>query len=193
MAVAPSPDLAASDRLSPGFADEALETFSRSHVGILDKLERLRALPEMIRSQGAESSAVKLAAASIHRFFNEAVLPHHDEEEHELFPALRHSARSTEEAGLVQSITHRIEREHREMEQMWDELEPVLRRIGRGKKAELDAALVSRFTDAYRGHASFEEAAVLPLADHILKAGDRSALALALAMRRLPSRAFGYI
>jgi hypothetical protein len=34
---------------------------------------------------------------------------------------------------------------------------------------------------------------VLPLADRILKTGDRSALALGLAMRRNPYRANGYI
>jgi hemerythrin-like domain-containing protein len=93
----------------------------------------------------------------------------------------------------VASIIHRLEHEHRELEEMWDRLEPAIRRLGRGKPAELDAALVAKFTEAYLQHARFEEAAVLPLADRILKSGDRSALALALAMRRVPDRYHGYI
>jgi hemerythrin-like domain-containing protein len=181
-----------STSLTASYADEALSVFADSHVGIIEKMERLRSLPGDLAERGLDDS-VRRNAAAIHRFFNDAVLPHHDEEEHELFPSLRHSAQKGDEASLVDSIVHRLEREHRELEEMWDQLEPAIRRLGRGKAAQLDSALVARFTTAYMEHARFEEAAVLPLADRILKSGDRSALALALAMRRVPSRAFGYI
>jgi hemerythrin-like domain-containing protein len=179
-------------QLPDRFADEALSVFADSHVGIIEKMQRLRALPAELAARGLDDS-VRRTAAVVHRFFNDAVLPHHDEEEHELFPALRHCAQKGDEAGLVQSIVHRLEREHRDLEEMWDQLEPSIRRIGRGKTAQLDAALIDRFTTAYIEHARFEEASVLPLADRILKSGDRSALALALAMRRMPHRAYGYV
>jgi hemerythrin-like domain-containing protein len=178
--------------LTASFADEALSVFADSHVGIIEKMQRLRALPKDMAERGIDER-VRRNAAAIHRFFNEAVLPHHDEEEHELFPSLRHSAQKGDEAGLVDAIVHRLEREHRDLEEMWDLLEPAIRRIGRGKAAQLDAALVERFTTTYIDHARFEETAVLPLAERILKSGDRSALALALAMRRVPSHAYGYI
>jgi hemerythrin-like domain-containing protein len=181
-----------SPSLTATFADEALKVFSTSHVGIIEKMERLQALPAQLAARGPDEE-IRRAAASIHRFFHDAVLPHHDEEERELFPSLRHSAQKGDEAGLVASIIHRLEHEHRELEEMWDRLEPAMRRLGRGKPAELDAALVAKFTEAYLQHARFEEAAVLPLADRILKSGDRSALALALAMRRVPDRYHGYI
>jgi hemerythrin-like domain-containing protein len=174
------------------YTGEALAVFEASHVGILEKLERLRALPGQFAELGA-APAVCEAAARLHRFFNDAVLQHHDEEEHELFPALRHSAQAGDEAGLVDAITGRLQNEHRQLEEMWDRIEPVLRRLGRAKPVALDAAFIERFATAYAEHARFEEAAVLPLAERILKAGDRSALALALAMRRRPMRLYGYI
>jgi hemerythrin-like domain-containing protein len=178
--------------LAPDIADEALGAFARSHVGILQRMAQLRELPQQLAREGL-AGEVRETAARIHRHFNQSVLPHHDEEEVELFPALLHSAQAGDEAGLVKSLVHRLEAEHRTLEEMWDRLEPALRRIGRGRRAELDAALVERFTRAYVEHAQFEEATVLPMAGKILKSGDRSALALALAMRRRPARSWGYI
>lgn len=178
--------------LADGLADEALATFSRSHVNIVETMTRLRELPARLASHGVDD-AVRAQAAATYRFFNDAVLAHHDEEERELFPSLRHSARPGDEAGLVDSLVARLEREHRDLEAMWDEVEPALRRLGRGKTAELDTAAVERLVDTYLAHARFEEASVLPLAQRILSSGDRAALALALAMRRLPMRVHAYI
>lgn len=178
--------------LTDSFADEAIASFSRSHVHIVENMNRLQVLPQQLAARGLDAG-VRATAAEVYRFFNDAVLEHHDEEERELFPSLKHSAAPGDEAGLVQSLVTRLEREHRELEALWDKLEPALRRLGRGKAAELDASGVEQLVSAYIAHARFEEAAVLPLADRILKSGDRAALALGLAMRRLPSRAYGYI
>lgn len=68
-----------------------------------------------------------------------------------------------------------------------------LRRLGRGKAATLDVEAVEQLGARYVEHARFEEAAALPLADRMLKSGDRAALSLGLAMRRSPYRANGYI
>lgn len=190
MAATPSQSLPAP--IAGDFADEALAAFARSHVGILERMAQLRELPRQLAREGLVGE-VRESAARVHRHFNQSVLPHHDEEETELFPALLHSAQKGDEAGLVASLVHRLEAEHRSLEEMWDRIEPALRRIGRGRRAELDAVLVERFTRTYVEHARFEEATVLPMATKILKSGDRSALALALAMRRRPARSWGYI
>jgi hemerythrin-like domain-containing protein len=178
--------------LTSAFADEALASFSRSHVHIVEQMNRLRVLPLQLAQRGIDDG-VRQTAASIYRFFNDAVLEHHDEEERELFPSLRHSAGHGDEAGLVQSLIARLEREHRDLESLWDRIEPAMRRIGRGKAATLDEQVVEQLVSAYLAHAKFEESSVLPLADRILKSGDRSALALGLAMRRVPSRVPAYI
>lgn len=173
-------------------ADAALASFSTSHVGIVDAMARLRVLPMQLAQRGLDEG-VRASASQLYRFFNDVVLEHHDEEERELFPSLRHSAGRGTDAELVTSLITRLEREHRELEDLWDRIEPALRRLGRGKSAVLDEAAIGRLADAYTAHARFEETAVLPLADRILKSGDRAALSLGLAMRRNPYRAIGYI
>ena len=127
---APSPFSDASMPLTATFADEALASFARSHTRIVDQMNRLQRLPAQLAQRGLDED-VRASAATIHRFFNDVVLEHHDEEERELFPALRHSAAPGDEAGLVASLVARLEREHRELESMWDRVEPALRRLGR--------------------------------------------------------------
>lgn len=183
---------AAPPSLSESIGDEALSVFARSHVNIVERMKQLGELPDRLARTGLDE-ANRACAAGVYRFFNDAVLEHHDEEERELFPAMRHSATAGDEAGLVESLVARLEREHRELEALWDRIEPALRRLGRGKPAELDAAVVRELVDSYLAHARFEETAVLPLAERRLKSGDRAALALALAMRRTPMRFGGYI
>jgi len=178
--------------ISDGFGDEALASFSRSHASIVEQMNRLQVLPQQLAHRGLDEG-VRTTAAEIYRFFNDVVLEHHDEEERELFPSLEHSAAPGDEAGLVLSLIARLAREHRELEALWDRLEPAMRRLGRGKPAELDAQVVEQLVSGYLAHARFEEASVLALAQRILTSGDRSALALGLAMRRMPNRAYGYI
>jgi hemerythrin-like domain-containing protein len=187
----PAPAVATAS-LSEPFSDEAIASFSRSHVHIVEAMNRLRVLPMQLAQRGLDDG-VRASAVSIHRFFNDAVLEHHDEEERELFPSLAHSAEAGDEAGLVGSLIARLEREHRELEALWDRIEPGLRRIGRGKPAPLDERAIEQLVSTYIAHAGFEESAVLPLAARILKSGDRAALALALAMRRTPYKGLGYI
>jgi hemerythrin-like domain-containing protein len=178
--------------VSQGFADEALETFSRSHVHIVDTMNRLRVLPMQLAQRGLDDG-VRASAVAIHRFFNDSVLEHHDEEERELFPSLAHSAGRGDEAALVGSLIARLAREHREIESLWDRIEPGLRRLARGRSAPLDERAIEQIVALYVAHAAFEESTVLPLAARILKSGDRAALALGLAMRRTPYRINAYI
>jgi hemerythrin-like domain-containing protein len=178
--------------ISDGIGDEALASFSRSHTQIVEQMNRLQVLPQQLAQRGLDEG-VRTTAAQIYRFFNDVVLEHHDEEERELFPSLEHSAGPGDETELVLSLVARLEREHRELESLWDRLEPALRRLGRGKSAELDAKVVEQLVSGYLAHARFEESSVLALARRILTSGDRSALALGLAMRRMPGRSYGYI
>lgn len=182
----------AAPSLTDAIGDQALSVFARSHVNIVEQMKRLGELPARLARSGLDDEN-RACAAAFYRFFNDAVLEHHDEEERELFPAMRHSAAPGDEAGLVEALVSRLEREHRELEALWDRIEPALRRLGRGKHAELDAAVVGELVDRYLAHAGFEESAVLPLAERRLKSGDRAALAMALAMRRTPHRYSGYI
>lgn len=162
---------------------DPLRDFSRSHAGILLRLEELRGLATKLAQGGAGRRALRERAQEILAFFREAVLGHHAEEEDALFPAVARSAAAGDEAALVASLAVRLVREHREIEEDWKAIEPALVRLSRGRSAELDAGIVARLCDRYAAHARFEESGYLPLAARILDADDRASLALALHLR----------
>ncbi|MDT3678197.1 MAG: hemerythrin domain-containing protein [Burkholderiaceae bacterium] len=174
-------------------AEDPLRDFSRSHAGILIRLEQLRDLAQKLAQGGGERRVLRERAQEIVTFFHEAVIEHHAEEEDALFPAVARSAAPGDEAGLVASLAARLTREHRQIEDDWKAIEPALARLSRGRGAELDAGIVARLCDRYAAHAQFEESGYLPLAAKILDADDQASLALTLHIRHSLDRVLGFI
>ncbi|MCD6682162.1 MAG: hemerythrin domain-containing protein [Burkholderiaceae bacterium] len=172
---------------------DPLRDFSRSHAGILIRLEQLRELAQKLAQGGPERRALRDRAQEIVAFFHEAVIEHHAEEEDALFPAVARSAAPGDEAELVASLAARLTREHRQIEDDWKAIEPALLRLSRGRGAELDAGIVARLCDRYAAHAQFEEGGYLPLAAKILDADDQASLALTLHIRHSLDRVLGFI
>jgi hypothetical protein len=190
MADAPDPHASTQDDVR---RDDPLPDFSRSHAGILIRLEELRALPARLAEPGADRRAARVAAAQIVEFFRVAVLEHHEEEEEALFPAVARAAAPGDEASLVASLAARLAREHRQIEADWKAIEPALERIAKGRPAEIDEGVVARLCDLYAAHAQFEETGYLPLAAKILDANERASLALTLHIRHSVVRVLGYM
>lgn len=170
-----------------------LNEFSRSHAGILIRLEQLRDLPRRAQGSAADRQALRDSAQALVTFFRDAVIEHHAEEEQALFPAVERSAVAGDEASLVASLAARLTREHRQIEEDWKTIEPALVRIARGRPAQLDAGVVARLCDRYAAHAQFEETGYLPLAARILDADDQASLALTLHIRHSVDRVLGYM
>lgn len=185
--MAEEPDPKAAAQAAP------LSEFSRSHAGILVRLEQLRALAAGRAQAGADRQALREGAQALVAFFREAVIEHHAEEEQALFPAVARSAAAGDEASLVAALAARLTREHRQIEEDWKAIEPVLVRIARGRSAELDAGIVARLCDRYEAHAQFEETGYLPLAAKILDVDDQASLALTLHIRHSVDRVLGYM
>jgi len=185
-------DIATGYNAEPYEHDSPLAAFGHSHDRILSQMKRLQGLSAQLQRSGLDPN-LRLAAGELYEFFHAAVLPHHDDEEKDLFPAMRRCAAKGDERGLVESIIARLEREHHELEALWDRIEPAMRRLARGKAATLDGAVVDELVSRYTAHAQFEEKAVLPLAQAMLKEGDQAALSLSLALKRKPTWVRGYI
>lgn len=182
-----------SSRVDPPAGDEGpLQDFSRCHQGIIDHFERLRGLPVLLADRSNFDEARRLATDTC-KFFRDAVIEHHGQEEQELFPAVIRRADPGDEAGLAKSLVHRLTDEHRQLEATWKKLEPTLRALGKGKEVEIDAPLIEQFAAAYLGHARFEEAAFLPLSAKILDRYDQAALGVQIHMRHALDRIVGYI
>ncbi|UCE30577.1 MAG: hemerythrin domain-containing protein [Burkholderiales bacterium] len=174
-----------------GATDEPIEDFSRSHAGILAHLEALDRLPGLIEPA---AQARQIAETAL-RFFDEAVLEHHADEERELFPAVLRSAKPGAEAQRVRQITERLIDEHRRIEKAYRELEPELRRIAKGRDTTLDAGLLHALVMRYGEHARYEEQELLPLSQEILGRDGHhmAALALSLHLRHMKPPVKGYI
>jgi hypothetical protein len=170
-------------------ADSPLDAFSRCHAGILAQLEATGELPALV---DAARRSRELAAATV-ELFEHAVLPHHAEEEAELFPAVLQSARPDEAEG-VRLLVAQLTAEHRAIETQWKQLRPALKAAAQGQRTHVGADAIGALLEAYRQHARTEERRFLPLAQGILgrDGNHMAALALALHLRHAPL-VIGYI
>lgn len=174
---------------SPREAEQPLTNFTRAHLGIVSQLELSARLPELV---DAANRARKTAADTLDLFRN-TLLPHHAEEEAELFPAVLMACNAAEKER-VRPIVERLTGEHRAVEALWKQIEPSIRAAARGSSPEVDAEMMEEMVRKVLRHARYEEVVFLPLAERILsRNGDHmAALGLALHLRHAPL-VVGYI
>ncbi len=84
-----------------------------------------------------------------------------------MFPAVL-SAAAEGELANVGAIVARLVTDHRELEGLWKQLEPSLKRVAKGQFGDLDVGSLERLVRQYALHARFEESDFLPLAKTIL-------------------------
>lgn len=166
-----------------------LTSFTRCHLGIVTQLEGTARLPELV---DAANQARQMAQTTLD-LFRQTIIPHHAEEEAELFPAVLQSANDSERKA-VRGMVERLTAEHREVEGLWKRLEPSVRSAARGNRAEVDAEVMEELVRAFLRHARYEETVFLPLAERILarNGNHMAALGLALHLRHVP-QVVGYI
>jgi hypothetical protein len=164
-----------------------LEGFSGAHRGILCAMRAFAALPEFA---AAADRSRQVAMATL-QLFEGTVVPHHGDEESELFPAVIRSAIPGPERTHVEAMVDRLVAEHRSIETLWKMLRPAVKRAAAGIAAQLDAEAVAALSFAYHRHAAFEETEFLPLAREILarNGNHMTALGLALHLRHTPAPA----
>ena len=165
-----------------GLQDNPLNEFSGCHEHIVVNFENLKSMLKRIREQPGSGEIRKLAKQQL-VFFKEVVMEHHAEEEQELFVAVMESAEKGEEANEARRAIKRLVAEHRELELTWGKLQADIKRLAKGKSAELDVELAKELAERYLAHAAYEEQYFLPMAANILSKNEMSALGLALHMR----------
>jgi len=184
------PTIAPLDEADQGVPPETpLTSFTRCHLGIVTQLEGTARLPELVE---AANHARQVAQTTLD-LFRQTILPHHAEEEAELFPAVLQSTNSNERKA-VRGMIERLVAEHREVEGLWKRLEPSVRAAARGNRSEVDAEVMEELVRAFLRHARYEETVFLPLAERILSRNGNhmAALGLALHLRNVP-QVVGYI
>ena len=171
--------------------DAPMSDFRNCHQGIFRKLDSLSELIELLP---AAQKARSIAEQSV-EFFREAIFEHHLDEERELFPAVLSGNLEEGERSQVRHIVDRLTEEHRELERLWRSLEGDLKRVSRGKEAEVDLDAIATLTARYKAHAEYEETVFLPLSEKILARNPNgmAALGLSLHMRHTPLRVVGFV
>lgn len=165
--------------------------FARCHEAITDRLDTLGGLPPLVE---AAARARRIALEAL-QFFDAAIVPHHEEEERELIPAVRQSAVPGEESRHVEAVAQRLVAEHRRLEALWAKLKPRLKLVAAGRDASVDARCMEELVAGYKAHAAFEETEFLPLAETILgrRSRDLAALGLSLHIRHAKKAISPYI
>jgi len=161
-----------------------LADFSQCHRAIVVGMRAFAGLPDLM----AAAERARVTAAATLALFEDAILPHHADEEAELFPAVRASSRPGDERVRVEGMIGRLTAEHRSIEAFWATLKPGVKQAAAGAHGVLDPEAVAALAFAYNRHAAYEETEFLPLAAEIL-GRDRNhldALDLSLHLRHTP-------
>ena len=161
--------------------DAPVSNFSHCHIGISHEFCRLLELCDLPYNSPLTQ---QIASRSV-KFFHHGLRVHHQDEEQELFPAVQFSAQKGEERAQVDQLIEALTTEHRELEQLWEDLEPALKKIANGQKAQLDTGNLKRLMVRCSVHAESEELKFLPLCEKILgrNSNHMAALGLSLHMR----------
>ena len=167
----PNPPQAAAD-------DQPLDNFSHCHDGIIRHLLTMDTLTGLAHA----AERARQVAEEIRRFFHDVIYNHHEEEERALFEAVLASAREGEEFDRVQAIARRLTQEHRQVEAMYVQLEPELKKMAKGQSCRIDQADIDTLVQQYRAHADFEEREFLPLSYAILSRNHNHMAALSLSL-----------
>lgn len=145
---------------APSF-DHPLQMLRACHGKILRQCDTLQKLAAHLDSKGCDTQ-VQQAASGILRYFDTAGQFHHQDEEENLFPALRSLA------GTDTALLDRLLAEHGVMLCAWDALRPVLAQLAEGQTVKLAASLVETFISSYTDHIAIENAELLPMAATLL-------------------------
>ena len=162
--------------------EHPLEMLKACHDRIAAQNEALRRLAAHLPAHGCDAQAQQ-AASNVMRYFDGAGRHHHEDEEEDLFPRMIAAARG-QNVERVSLLVSELQREHRDMEQMWGGIRDTLEKIAHGENAPLAEIEVNRFCTLYHTHIAIEEANMIPLAAMLLGEDDLRQVGRAMAARR---------
>lgn len=161
---------------APDFNDP-LGLLMACHKRMLAHCDTLNRIGERLGSGGVDQE-VRDAARQVHRYFATAAKLHHQDEERDLFPMVVRTS-----LKIAETI-HHLKQDHRKMETLWQELEPLLTDIDKIDSPAQFVTTATEFAQLYRSHIEQENEFILSTAQHLLSAQQLSKLGRAMADRR---------
>ena len=167
----------------PG-SESPVEMLDACHDKIRQFTRLCLRLAAHLEEHGPDDQAVQ-AASRILRYFRLAAPLHHQDEELDLFPALLGLERPLIDAHQARTLRAQIgilESEHRQLEEIWRDIEPWLESIEKGQESASPRGL-KKFVDIYDAHIEREHSKVFPCVA-FLPDWQRRQICLRMAQRR---------
>lgn len=168
-------------RAPPTGFEQPFEVLEACHERLQRMLRRLQWLRVHLGSMGCDAQA-RQAAHDLVCHFDEAVEAHHEDEERHVFPPLL-------AAGLCVDTVVRLQREHKEMAELWPQVREVLQRVHADLRpgfAPADEGVLEHFVRLYDWHLAAESELVYPAAAGCLDAAALVAMGAEMARRHGP-------
>ena len=146
--------------------EEPLQLLAELHGRLQGYCSALLRLEGQVSAVGA-SAAVHAAAGGLRRNVDRLTGRLHQDEEQELFPALRDCMAGSDAVCIRQMIDARVE-EHREIETRWLGVRQWLEQVEAGQAAPPARGTVAAFVDLYLSHLTQEDGELLPMAERLL-------------------------
>jgi pyridoxamine 5'-phosphate oxidase len=166
---------------APGF-DQPIAVLKHCHGRIRKQLATLEKLLAHLPEHGADEQA-RQAAAAVLNYFDKAAHLHHEDEEQDLIPMLRAVAQG-EDAATLQALAPVILQDHKEMDELWKDLQGQLVAIAGGNSPTLSEGTVQRFVQRYTSHMEREESTMAPMALRLFGPEQMERMGAAMQARR---------
>jgi len=161
---------------APDFSDP-IALLLACHQRMREHCELLQRCAQRLSDSGLDDDT-KQAAAQVVRYFSTAALYHHRDEEHDLFPLLIRSSMK------MADVINQLKQQHAEIQTVWQQLEPLLKRPGSIEKPQAFTELSDRFSNLYQKHLAFEEQEFLNIAIHMLSQEQLKRIGQSMKKRR---------
>ena len=160
----------------PGF-DQPLDLLHACHGRIIEHCELIERIVAALQGEVGDFD-VQAAARQAVRYFSSSARQHHQDEEQDLFPLL--IRQSLKLADLV----NELKQDHRRLDELWQAVEPGLKRLPEPDSAETFIANASAFCALNRQHVIRENTDFLPVARSSLSSQQIKDIGRAMAQRR---------
>jgi hemerythrin-like domain-containing protein len=158
---------------------DALLVIRDYHEHFLTLCEGLAQLIEQIELQ-AISGDFGVHARQLRQEFMAAFALHHHDEEHTLFPCVKHSSRHR-----LDEILRQLETEHLEIDLVWSWLTPLLQDTGQVHDFAQFSHALRQFVQLLQRHIYNEEQALLPVIEQLLTPDQRQRIGASMQRERL--------
>jgi hemerythrin-like domain-containing protein len=157
---------------------DALHVIRAYHNHFLSLCDGMAKLVEQIELQ-LISGDFGTHARQLRHSFMTAFAQHHQDEEHTLFPCVKHTS-----PHRLDDILLQLETEHMEIDLVWGWLTPLLQDPGQVKDYGQFSHALRQFVQLLQRHIDHEETTLLPVIEQLLTPGQRQRIGASMQRER---------